>query len=207
MSEQHDPAHAAVRRAKALLPDRSTLRRHHRSAVVQFALCVFVLVPWTVYLAFSLPHRFEARYWPMVWVGFDIMLLVSLAAAGVAVLLRRQALIPLSFVAATLLVCDAWFDVSLNVGGDDVWESVASAVLVELPLACLLVLRARRVLKISARLAWQRLGLAGEPPALYKMPLFVALAASSTAQPEPKGTQDASFPPDGHSPAGREGSR
>ncbi|MFJ9346464.1 hypothetical protein [Streptomyces sp. NPDC101237] len=184
MSKQHDPAHSAVRRARAFLPDRSALRRHHRRAVLQFALCVFVLVPWTVYLAFSLPHRFEARYWPMVWVGFDIMLLVSLAAAGVAVLLRRQALIPLSFVAATLLVCDAWFDVSLNLGGPDVWESVASAVLVELPLAGVLVLRARRVLKISARLAWQRLGLTGEPPSLYKMPLFVALAASSAAQPD-----------------------
>ncbi|MEU2622095.1 hypothetical protein ABZ642_28885 [Streptomyces sp. NPDC007157] len=191
MSEQRDPADSAAQKAKAFVPDGSTLRRRHRRAIGQFALCVFVLVPWTVYLAVSLPHRFEARYWPMVWVGFDIMLLVSLVGAGAAVWLRRQALIPMSFVAATLLVCDAWFDVSLNLGRGDVWESVASAVLVELPLACLLVLRARRVLKVSARLAWQRLGLAGEPPPLYKMPLFVALAASSDIQPDSKGAPDA----------------
>ncbi|MFF7474160.1 hypothetical protein [Streptomyces sp. NPDC008092] len=177
--------------AKALAPDGPTLRRRHRRAVGQLALCVFVLVPWTVYLAVSLPDHFEARYWPMVWVGFDVMLLVSLAGAGLAVWLRRQALVPLSFVAATLLVCDAWFDVSLSWGRGDVWGSIASAVLVELPLAFVLVMRARRVLKVSARLAWQRLGLAGEPPPLYKMPLFVTLASSGSVPWDVKGAEDA----------------
>ncbi|WP_217553689.1 hypothetical protein [Streptomyces sp. GbtcB6] len=122
--------------------------------------------------------------------GFDVMLLVSLAGAGVAVWLRRQALVPMSFVAATLLVCDAWFDVSLSRGRGDVWGSVASAVLVELPLAFLLIMRAHRVLKISARLAWRRLDLAGEPPPLYKLPLFVALASSSSIQSDLKEAKD-----------------
>ncbi|MGW5462879.1 hypothetical protein [Streptomyces sp. NPDC003996] len=58
------------------------------------------------------------------------------------------------------------------------WGSVATAVLIELPLAVLLIVRARRVLKISARLAWQRLGLPGEPPPLHRMPLFVDLASA-----------------------------
>ncbi|WP_089107038.1 hypothetical protein [Streptomyces hyaluromycini] len=190
MSEQSNPTATTGTTVEAFSPDSSTLRRRHRRAVGQLALCVFVLAPWTVYLAVSLPDRFEARYWPMVWVGFDVMLLVSLAGAGAAVWLRRQALIPMSFVAATLLVCDAWFDVSLSWGRGDVWGSVASAVLVELPLAFLLVMRARRVLKISARLAWQRLGLAGEPPPLYKLPLFVALASSSSIQLDLKEAKD-----------------
>ncbi|MEU9455080.1 hypothetical protein [Streptomyces sp. NPDC048277] len=178
MNERSDPTVTTGMTAETFSPDSPMVRRRHRRAVGQLSLCVFVLVPWTVYLAVSLPDRFEARYWPMVWVGFDVMLFVSLAAAGVAVWLRRQALVPVSFVAATLLVCDAWFDVSLSWGRDDVWGSIASAVLVELPLAFLLVMRARRVLKISARLAWQRLGLAGEPPPLCKLPLFAALASS-----------------------------
>ncbi|MFD8725692.1 hypothetical protein ACFV2H_49085 [Streptomyces sp. NPDC059629] len=194
MSEHSNhPTASTGATAKEFRLDGSTLRRRQRRAVGQFALCVLVLVPWTVFLAVSLPDRFEARYWPMVWVGFDVILLVSLAGAGVAVLLKRQALVPLSFVAASLLVCDAWFDVSLSLGRGDVWESAASAVLVELPLAFLLVMRARRVLKLSARLAWQRLGLAGEPPPLYKLPLFVALASSGSAQSDLdlKGVKDA----------------
>ncbi|WP_433447085.1 hypothetical protein ACQPXS_04375 [Streptomyces sp. CA-142005] len=97
--------------------------------------------------AFSL----DSAMLPVVWVGFDVMLLVSPAGAGVAVWLRRQAVVPLSYVAATLLICDAWFDVSLSWGRADVWGSAATAVLVELPLAVLLIVRARRVLKISAR--------------------------------------------------------
>ncbi|MFE5034354.1 hypothetical protein [Streptomyces sp. NPDC056683] len=194
MSEQSNPTattDTADATDEAFSPDGPTLRRRHRRAVGQLALCVLVLVPWTVYLAVSLPDRFEARYWPMVWVGFDVMLLVSLAGAGAAVWLRRQILVPMSFVAATLLVCDAWFDVSLSWGRGDVWESMASAVLVELPLAVLLVMRARRVLKISARLAWQRLGQAGEPPPLYKLPLFVTLASPSSIQSDLKESEDA----------------
>ncbi|MFD4506485.1 hypothetical protein [Streptomyces sp. NPDC058457] len=192
MSEQGNPTATTGMTAEAALsPDSPTVRRRHRRAVGQLALSAFLLVPWTVYLAVSLPDRFEARYWPMVWVGFDVMLLVSLAGAGVAVWLRRQALVPISFVAATLLVCDAWFDVSLSWGRGDVWGSIASAVLVELPLAVLLIMRARRVLKISARLAWQRLGLAGEPPPLYRLPLFVALAPSSSPQGGRQGAKDA----------------
>ncbi|MER6221147.1 hypothetical protein ACWCYL_26790 [Streptomyces sp. 900105755] len=191
MSEQSNPTAMTDAKDKAFSPDGPTLRRRHRRAVGQLALCVLVLVPWTVYLAVSLPDRFEARYWPMVWVGFDVMLLVSLAGAGVAVWLRRQILVPMSFVAAALLVCDAWFDVSLSWGRGDVWGSMASAVLVELPLAVLLVMRARRVLKISARLAWQRLGLAGEPPPLYKLPLFVTLAPPSSIQSDLKEAEEA----------------
>ncbi|MDX3225033.1 hypothetical protein [Streptomyces sp. ME19-01-6] len=189
MSEQRDPTAPAGTTSGHLSLDGSTLRRRRRRVLRQLGLCVFVLVPWTVYLAVSLPEHYEARHWPMVWVGFDVMLLVTLVGAGVAVWLRRQALVPLSFVAATLLLCDAWFDVSLSWGKDDVWASAASAVLVELPLAVLLIMRARRVLKVSARLAWQRLGLAGEPPPLHKMPLFVPHASSRGDEVATKGAE------------------
>ncbi|MGW3562614.1 hypothetical protein ACWDSL_01715 [Streptomyces sp. NPDC000941] len=186
MSEQRDRSDPTGTAVGASASDHYRQRRRRR-VLWQLGLCVVALVPWTVYLAVSLPDHFEARYWPMVWVGFDVMLLASLAAAGVAVWLRRQALVPLSFVAATLLVCDAWFDISLSWGKDDVWWSLASAALFELPLAALLIARARRVLKISARLAWQRLGLPGDPPPLHKMPLFVALASVHGGEAPTKG--------------------
>ncbi|MEU6770364.1 hypothetical protein [Streptomyces sp. NPDC046759] len=149
-------------------------QRRRRRALRFLALCVIVLVPWTVYLAFSLPGRFQARYWSAAWVGFDVLLLLSLLGAGVAVWLGRQILIPCAVVAATLLVCDAWFDVSLAWGTRSVWGAVASAVLIELPLAGLLLLRAHRLLRATVRLAWQRLDLPGDPPPVHRLPLFVA---------------------------------
>jgi hypothetical protein len=161
--------------------------RRRRRVLRQLAVCVLVLVPWTVYLGLSLPDQFEARHWRVVWVGFDVLLLLSLVGAGVSVWLRRQTVIPLSFVAATLLVCDAWFDITLDWGTPDLWWSIASAALVELPLAALLLLRARRVLRISVRLAWQRLGLAGDPPPLHKLPLFITLAMPPSAEPPGSG--------------------
>jgi hypothetical protein len=152
--------------------------RHRRRALRIVGLCVLVLLPWTVYLALSLPDQFQARHWSAAWVGFDVLLLASLAGAGVAVWRRLQILIPLSLVAGTLLVCDAWFDISLDWGTRDVWGSVASAFLVELPLAFLLFLRARRLFRITVRLAWERLGLTDEPPPLYRLPLFSTFTAA-----------------------------
>jgi hypothetical protein len=153
--------------------------RHRRRALRIIGLCVLALLPWTVYLALSLPDQFQARHWSAAWVGFDVLLLASLAAAGLAVWRRLQILIPLSLIAATLLVCDAWFDITLDWGTREIWGSVASALLLELPLAFLLFLRARRLLRITVKLAWERLGLAGEPPPLYRLPLFSAFVGVS----------------------------
>jgi hypothetical protein len=158
--------------------------RRRRRALRLLGLCVLVLVPWTVYLALFLPDQFQARHWSAAWVGFDVMLLVSLAGAGLAVFLRRQILIFLAVIAGTLLVCDAWFDIALDWGTPQVWGSLASAFLVELPLAALLFLRARRLQTLTVRLAWQRLGLPGEPPPLHRQPLL-----SAFDPPSPKGLE------------------
>lgn len=48
-----------------------------------------------------------------------------------------------------LLVCDAWFDVSLALGTPDVWWSAALAVCVELPLAGFLIHRVLGMLKLA----------------------------------------------------------
>ena len=52
--------------------------------------------------------------WRGAWVGFDIALLVTFAATGWAAWRRRQILIIRLVVLATLLCCDAWFDVVLD---------------------------------------------------------------------------------------------
>ena len=53
-----------------------------------FILFSIVLVPWTIYLGFNLPDRQESSHYNIAWVGFDVMLLVVLAATGFFALRR-----------------------------------------------------------------------------------------------------------------------
>ncbi len=56
---------------------------------------------------------------------------------------RRRMVVLSAVVTATLLVCDAWFDIVLDWGTRHLAVSVATAVLAELPLAALLLARRR----------------------------------------------------------------
>ncbi|MGW7244456.1 hypothetical protein [Streptomyces sp. NPDC054804] len=59
---------------------------------------------------------------------------------------HRAAMIP-AVATAVLLVCDAWFDVSLDLGTSAVWASAALAVFVELPMAAFLLYRIHMLLR------------------------------------------------------------
>ncbi|MBS2963740.1 hypothetical protein KGA66_11820 [Actinocrinis puniceicyclus] len=134
--------------------------------------CVAVLVPWTVFLGLSLPDQHRANHWRLTWTGFDGLLLLALGATVYLGWRGRQAVIPGAIVTATLLVCDAWFDVTLDLGTAGVWWSVASAVLIELPLAVFFLSRALRMISLTARQAYARLGIDEPPPSVFKLPLF-----------------------------------
>jgi hypothetical protein len=99
-----------------------------------FILCSVVLIPWIVYLAFSLPTRQVSRHYAAAWVGFDVFELIALGATGYLALRRSRYLALAAASAATLLVCDAWFDV-LTSPRHQVLESIVLAVVIELPLA------------------------------------------------------------------------
>ncbi len=109
------------------------------------------LVPWTVYLGVTLPQRFDTSQWRLAWVGFDIVLLFCFAASAVLGLRRSRASVPMLAATAALMCCDAWFDVVLDWGGPDQWASVGTALLAEIPIAVLLLLRARALLAGRAR--------------------------------------------------------
>ena len=107
------------------------------------ALFAVVLIPWTLVLAYRLPARHTSHHWDIAWVGFDLALAAALAATGLTIA-RRSAWAPsAAAVAATLLFCDAWFDVVLASGHDGQVEALLEAVLVEIPLAIFLVWLAR----------------------------------------------------------------
>ena len=98
-------------------------------------LAAVFLVPWTLYLTFTLPSKQVADNYDIAWVGFDVALLAGFAAASWAALKGSQWLVPLAATTGTMLVCDAWFDVVTARGGTARWEAVLSAAFAELPLA------------------------------------------------------------------------
>jgi hypothetical protein len=95
------------------------------------------LVPWTLYLTFTLPSRHVTFHYDLAWVGFDVALACAFAATTLAALRRSHWLVPLAAVTGTMLVCDAWFDIVTSQGGGDMAEAIAEGVFAELPLAAL----------------------------------------------------------------------
>ena len=108
-----------------------------RLVLVVGAVGAVFLLPWVVYLSVALPATSSGGAWRTVWVGFDAALVAACVAMVLTVWLRRQVALIALVVTATLLTCDAWFDVCLSWGTDEHWGSIATA-LVELPVAILL---------------------------------------------------------------------
>lgn len=127
--------------------------RIRRRRVVMMTAAVAALLPWTAYLAVSLPDRYVARNWSVTWVGFDALLLTMFAVTALLGLLRRQLLILAAFTSGVLLVCDAWFDVT-TAAPRDFWLSVGIALVLELPVAALLISSALRLIGLMAARVW-----------------------------------------------------
>ncbi|OBG94938.1 hypothetical protein A5697_02285 [Mycobacterium sp. E3251] len=125
------------------------------------------MVPWLGYLSVTLPENYVAHNWPVTWVGFDILLVGFMVATAVLGYLRRQLLVPAAFTTGVLLICDAWFDL-MTAGPKDVWLSVTTALLVEVPLAVFLIFSAQRLM----RLTMMRLWLLDPGMRLWELPLF-----------------------------------
>lgn len=105
-----------------------------------------VMIPWIAALAVTLPRHYVAAHWTLAWVGFDLALMAALATtAWMTWRGRPGAVIPAS-ITATLLVCDAWFDTT-TAGRSDVLISLLFAVAIELPVALLLLVAVRLVLR------------------------------------------------------------
>ena len=99
------------------------------------ALTAAGLVPWTLYLTFTLPSREVTEHYDVAWVVFDIALLSVIATTAYFAVRGSEWLVPLAAVTGTMLVCDAWFDVVTSIGGSDWVEAVLEAIFAELPLA------------------------------------------------------------------------
>jgi hypothetical protein len=104
------------------------------------ALTAAGLVPWTLYLTFTLPSRQVTEHYDVAWVVFDIALLSAFAVTAYLAVRGSEWLVPFAAATGTMLVCDAWFDVVTSIGGNDWVEAVLEAIFAELPLAAVCAL-------------------------------------------------------------------
>jgi hypothetical protein len=135
-------------------------------------VCCVVLAAQIGVLAVTLPRYYRTGDWHGAWVGFDVALLVTFAITAWAAWRGRQVLIMCLLVLATLLLCDAWFDVTLDVRTSGFLVSLLSALLIEIPLAVVAIIGARRLLRLTIARIRSREGLTGPVPSLWRIPLF-----------------------------------
>jgi len=148
------------------------LQRSKRLGLLVMTACCIALAGWIAILLLTLPERFTSSDWQAVWVGLDVAELLGFAATAWAAWHQRQVVIFCMIITGTLLVCDAWFDLTLDYGSSGFTASLLSAVLAELPLAFLLFAGARRLVRVSVQTIMQLSGVTGPAPSLWRVPLF-----------------------------------
>ena len=105
-------------------------------AATLYILISIGLIPWTIYLGFRLPAHHTTHNWDIAWVGLDIGLVLTLLATGILARLHSLYTIIFAIVAGTLLLADAWFDITgYKIGSHGFDEALLMAILGELPLA------------------------------------------------------------------------
>jgi hypothetical protein len=100
---------------------------------------------WTIYLGWRLPRHYVANHWDVTWVGLDVAQVTFLLLSAWAAWRRRAILIQFANACATLLLVDAWFDVTTSRYSD--LEQSLWSLAVELPSAIVLLWISRRVAK------------------------------------------------------------
>ncbi|MFF7987473.1 hypothetical protein ACFZDK_51855 [Streptomyces sp. NPDC007901] len=95
------------------------------------------MLPWLVFLAVTLPRSAHAAHWSLAWVGLDAAEALGLTVTG-SLLRRAHPTAALTGTAtATLLLVDAWFDITTAASSADRLLAMVMAVGAEIPLAVL----------------------------------------------------------------------
>ena len=140
------------------------IRRFRLSLMIGSSIA---MIPWLGYLYVTLPDRYVAHNWTVTWVGFDILLVGFMLATAVLGYLRRQLLMLAAFTSGVLLICDAWFDL-MTAGPKDLWLSLVTALLIEVPLAIFMITGALRIVRLTMMRLWKM-----DPGMqLWDLPLF-----------------------------------
>jgi hypothetical protein len=97
-----------------------------------------LLFPWVVYLSDVLPTAEYGGAWKLAWVGFDVMLALTLAGTAWLVWGRRSLAVVGLTASCALLALDAWFDVCLSWGTSEQWTAIITAIVINLPVSAIL---------------------------------------------------------------------
>lgn len=158
-------------------------RRVQREALLSLLVTSSLgLAAWAFYLAFRLPASYRAEHWQLAWIGFDIAQSSLLLATAWAVWRRRAILVLFAIAAATFFLADAWFDLT-TARGDDVVQSAAAAIFIEIPAALVLLYVARRVVQSVANQWWRAVYRTdAPPPSRLTLPSFEGDVSSSRSE-------------------------
>ena len=168
------------------------LRKHHlhlslsrRTQLLSTILLVSAtaLIIWTIFLGLTLPRKYDAGHWDLLWTGFDVGLFCVLGYAAWAAWFRRQVLATTAIVAGTLLLCDAWFDVITSIGHRDQWLTLVTGFGGELPLAVFFFWLYRRIVLGTLGAFHQLLG-DESPPRRLRDVVIIRLATGLEAAEE-----------------------
>lgn len=129
------PPPAGAGHASAVAADLAAASRRARWVGPLFAVLAALMVPWTAYLAVTLPSQATAAHYDLAWAGFDVGLFLVLAWTAWTAVSRSRWLPVTASLNAAFLVIDAWFDVITAPGRRELAMSLTSALLIELPLA------------------------------------------------------------------------
>jgi hypothetical protein len=178
---------AAMDMPRTASPGSATRRRLFLLGTI---VCCLVLAAWIGVLIVTLPRYYRAGDWRGAWVGFDIAELITFVATAWAAWRGRQLLIVCLIVLATLMLADAWFDVTLDVRTSGFLLSLLSAVFIEIPLAVIAIIGARRLLRLTIGRIRHQTGLTGPVPSLWRIPLFGYQEGGLRSDPVPPGPAD-----------------
>lgn len=117
---------------------RYALRSTRERLLILLTATAIAELLWVIYLGWTLPRHYVANHWEVAWVGLDVAEIGMLLATAWAAWRQRAVVILFSIVLATLLIVDAWFDITTARRGD-LLQGALLAIFVEIPLAALLL--------------------------------------------------------------------
>lgn len=160
------------------------VRRRARRLAWAYLIVAAGLIVWTVFLALSLPKENLEHHYRLTWTGFDLILVLAIyLTAHRAFRLDARVIYPATVV-ATLLVADAWFDITTSTSAADATQALILALVVELPAAAFSLYVAHRVGRRVRELA--RLGqvTGPHPPVPDRAEAHSALPSESSSAVE-----------------------